>query len=402
MNLKKILAILLFVAVTAGLGFLLYFFFFRTPALTPATPPTQRPPLTGLLQPGGLAGPRPVGETLGAPSGRASAVAKGGLTAASVVLAAPTLGTTLSSDGSTLLSYDRSSGKFMRVYEDGTAINISNKTFLNVENVSWAADGKKAVMEFPDGSNIVYDFESQKSVTLPRHWKGFDFSPDGEKIVSKSIGADPENRWLVTVDANGGNARVIAPLGANADKVQVNWSPSGQVIAFSDTGKALGLNRGEILLVGQNGENFKGLEVSGLGFRPLWSPSGERLLWSTYSAATNYKPQLWSALGSGDEIGSGRRSFSILTWADKCAFADEKIVYCAVPKNLSDGVGFQPTLAADTPDSIYRLDLETGSTILIADTEGGYSIKNLLVSKTERVLYFTDNATASVHQIKLQ
>lgn len=402
MNIKKILTILLFIAVTLGLGYLLYFFFLRTPEAAPVIIPSARQPLTGALQPGGLAGPRPVGETLGTPSLRVSQIAKGGLTAASAVIAAPTLGTKLSSDGSTILSYDRSSGKFMRVYGDGTVINISNKVFLNVENVSWAADGKKAVMEFPDGSNIVYDFESQKSVTLPRHWEGFDFSPDGGKIVSKSIGADPENRWLVTVDSNGGNAQVVAPLGANADKVQVNWSPSGQVIAFSDTGKALGLNRGEILLVGQNGENFKGLEVSGMGFRPLWSPSGERLLWSTYSAATNYKPQLWSALGSGDEIGGGRRSFSLLTWADKCAFADEKIVYCAVPQNLSEGVGFQPTLAANTPDSIYRLDLETGSSILIAELEGGYSIKNLMVSKTEKVLYFTDNATASVHQIKLQ
>lgn len=402
MNLKKILIGVGFAIVSVGIAFLLYFFFFKGPSAAPAPAgPAVPPTLGGSLSPASPGAPR-TGGTLGTQGTRPSLVASGGLTAAAAVVAAPTLGTKLSADGNTLLSYDRSSGKFLRVYEDGTTIEMASKPFLNVENVSWSPDGKKSVMEFPDGSNIIYDFESQKSVTLPKHWKDFDFSPDGAKIVSKSIGADPENRWLVTVDANGEGARVVAALGDNADKVQVSWSPGGSVIAFSDTGRDLGLNRKEILLVGQNGENFKGLEVAGMDFRPLWSPNGSRLLWSTFSASTNYKPQLWTSLATGDDIGAGRRSFSLATWADKCGFADEKIVYCAVPQKLDTGAGFQPMLSVTIPDSIYRLDLETGNAILVAEPEGGYSIKSLFVSKTERVLYFTDNGTGAVHQIKLQ
>lgn len=403
MNLKKILTILGFALASAGIAFALYFFFFRAPAAPPGPPaPEEEQPLGGGLRPAAPGAPAGQGE--GALSGgtRVSRVAAGGLTAAASVVAAPTLGTKLSSDGATLLSYDRSSGKFLRIYEDGTTIEMVSKPFPNVENVNWAPDGKKAVLEFPDGSNVVYDFESQKTVTLPRHWQDFDFSPDGARIVSKSLGADSENRWLVTVDANGENAKVVASLGDNADKVKVSWSPSGSVIAFSDTGEAAGLENGEILLIGQNRENFKGLEVSGMDFRPVWSPSGSRLLWSTFSAKTQYRPQLWTALASGDQIGSGRRSFQTLTWADKCAFADEAVVYCAVPQSLQAGVGFQPALAITIPDSIYRIDLETGNTILVAEPEGGYSIKNMFVSKTERVLYFTDNGTGAVHQIKLQ
>lgn len=403
LNLKKILIALGFAVLSVGIAFLLYLFFFRAPKVPEdITGPISPPGLAGALTPAAPgAPPRAVG-TLGAPSGKPSLVASGGLTAATAVVAAPTLGAKLSADGGTLLSYDRSSGRFLRIYEDGTTIEMASKPFLNVENVSWAPDGKKAVMEFPDGSNIIYDFESQKSVTLPKHWKDFDFSPDGRKIVSKSIGADPENRWLVTVDSNGEGAKVVAALGDNADKVKISWSPNGSVIAFSDTGNAAGLERKEILLIGQNGENFKGLGISGMDFRPIWSPNGSRLLWSTFSAATQYKPQLWTALASGDEIGAGRRSFSLQTWADKCSFADEKAVYCAIPQSLQVGVGFQPTLASAIPDSIYRLDLETGNSILIAEPEGGYSIKNMFVSKTERVLYFTDNGTGAIHQIKLQ
>ncbi len=401
MNLRRILLIALFALISIGLGFLLYFFFFRAPKEGAEATPEEKPGITGSLTPAAPGTPPKTGGLSGG-ANEPSAIAKGGLTLASVVVAAPTLGARLSSDGSTLLSYDRSSGKFLRVREDGTVINISNKSFLNVENVEWAADGKRAVIEFPDGSNIVYDFESEKSVTLPKHWQDFNFSPDGSKLVGKSIGADPENRWLVTVDSDGSNAKVIESLGENADKVQVSWSPSGSVVAFSATGRTLGMDRQEILLIGQNSENFKGLEVAGMGFRPLWSPSGTRLLWSTYSSQTSYRPQLWTALASGDEIGGARRSFPISTWADKCAFADEKTVYCAVPKNTPEGIGFQPELANSIPDKIYRIDLETGSAILIAEPEGNYSIKNIAVTTSERMLYFTDNGSGSVHQIKLQ
>ncbi|MBI2098963.1 hypothetical protein HYT45_00945 [Candidatus Uhrbacteria bacterium] len=402
MNLRKILIIALFAFITFGFGFGIYYLFFRPLGRAPEeVAPGARPVARPGLAPAAPGAPRPP-ERLGAPSGAPSAVARGGLTAASVVVSAPTIGTTISSDGSTLLSYDRSSGKFIRLREDGTAVELSGKTFLNVQNVLWAKDGKRAVIEFPDGSNIVYDFEAEKSVTLPKHWEDFDFSPDGGKIVGKSLGIDAENRWLVTVDADGSNARVLEPLGDNANKVKISWSPNNQVVAFSDTGRELGLSRNEILLIGLNGENFKGLETAGLDFRPLWSPSGRRLLWSTHSGATGYRPQLWTALASGDEIGAGRRSFNLSTWADKCAFADENIIYCAVPKTMPEGIGFQPSLSADTADLIYRLDLETGANQLIAEPEGAYSINKLIVSKNERLLYFTDTGTQAVHRIKLQ
>lgn len=402
MNLRKILIIILFALVAFGFGFGIYYFFFRPLGRAPEEAPgVARPaPRPGLAPAApGAPGAAP---TLGRPGEAPSPVARGGLTAAAVVVSAPTLGTTLSSDGKTLLSYDRSGGKFMRLREDGTAFELSGKTFLNVQNVTWAKNGDRAVIEYPDGSNIIYDFEAEKSVTLPKHWQDFDFSPDGTKIVSKSIGADPENRWLVVVDADGTNAKVLEPLGNNANKVKISWSPSNQVVAFSDTGEAGGGEGKEILLIGQNGENFKGLEVTGMDFRPLWSPSGARLLWSTHSGATGYRPQLWSSLASGDEIGVARRSFSLQTWADKCAFADETIAYCAVPKTLPEGIGFQPALAGNTPDLIYRLDLQTGSALLVAEPVGSYSINRIIVSKGERLLYFTDSATGAVHQIKLQ
>lgn len=402
MNLRKILIISLFVLVVAGLAFALYFVFFRPSrpgdVLPPGTTaPTARPGLTPAAP-----GTPTTRERLGSPGARASEVARGGLTVSASVVSAPTLGTTLSSDGSTLLSYDRSSGKFMRLREDGTVVELSGKTFLNVQNVAWDRNGNRAIIEFPDGSNIVYDFEAEKSVTLPKHWQDFGFSPDGEKIISKSIGADSANRWLVVVDSDGSNAKVLEPLGNNADKVKISWSPSSQVIAFSDTGKEIGLDRKEILLIGQNGENFKSLEIAGMDFRPIWSPSGRRLLWSTHAAGTGYRPQLWTSLASGDEIGAARRSFSISTWADKCAFSDETIVYCAVPRSLPEGIGFQPVLASQTPDLIYRLDLQTGSALLVAEPEGRYSISKLIVASNERLLYFTDSATGAVHRIKLQ
>jgi len=134
--------------------------------------------------------------------------------------------------------------------------------------MDWNSDANKAVMEFPDGSNIVYDFDNETQVTLPNHWEEFDFSPVRDEIAAKSIALDPNNRYLVSTSADGSNVKNLQALGENEKKVQVNWSPNDQVVAFADTAGSISgdLDRKMIVPVGKNGENFKGLIVERMGF----------------------------------------------------------------------------------------------------------------------------------------
>ena len=296
--------------------------------------------------------------------------------------------------------YNDRDGKFYKMNADGTTELLSDQTFFRVDNVTWSPTKNEAVLEYPDGANISYNFDTKEQVTLPKHWEDFSFSPLGDKIASKSIALAEENRWLLTANADGSQITLIEPLGRNADKVTVDWSPNKQVVALSRTGNPLGAFREEVLFVGLAGENFRSITVEGRGFQSQWSPSGERLMYSVYSDRTDYKPELWIVNAQGDDIGTGRRQLAVNTWAEKCAFSDERFVYCAVPNTLQRGAGFAPEVADSTPDTIYRIDTQTGLRTAV-ETDEPHVVDSMFLSADGRTIYFTDKRQDGLFQVAL-
>ena len=406
-TLKKILLIIALLSVAVLIGFGLYWIFKKTTqATSPTTTPTEQ---TGQLP---SAGERPpIATTTGAGElNRGQTVAlpvpqtiPGGYYQPSPVkqIFPDTVSfSSLGQNGNGIRYYDTNSGKFYRLTADGQTQVLSNQTFYNVSNVTWAPKNDKAVLEYPDNSKIIYDFEKQKQVTLPKHWTDFSFSPDSKQLAAKSIGVAPENRWLVTINDDGSGTKLIEPMGNNADKVQMNWSPSRQTVAFSATGDPIGIDRQEILFVGLNHENFKGAIVEGRGFESQWSPTGQKIVYSVYSGASDFKPELWVSDAFGDNIGNNRQDIQINTWSNKCTFSSDNTLYCAVPRDLPQGAGILPDVAANNTDDMYKIDLKTGFKTPI-NLGGDYNVKNLGYDATKNKLYFTDGNQTGVFEIKL-
>ena len=297
--------------------------------------------------------------------------------------------------------YNAADGKFYQVLNDGKIKEMTDEIFYNVEKVTWAKNADKAVLEYPDKAKIIYNFDSKKQVSIPSHWEDFSFSPDSSELAAKSVGLSTENRWLIVFNDDGTGTKLIEPMGNNADKVTVDWSPSRQVVAFSQTGEPLGLERKEVLFVGLNGENFKSAIVEGQDFRSQWSPTGQRLLYSVYSSRTNYKPELWVVDSYGDNIGSNRQTLKLNTWAEKCAFQDDTTLYCAVPKNLPDGAGMLPELSAGVYDDLYKIDLTTGlkTSVPLGDD---YEIGKISFDSKGEKIYFTDKNQSGIFEVKLK
>lgn len=416
---KKLFLILGFLALVAVIGYFIWRLFFSSEPIT--TPPTgtETPgtigefpsvgPGTGTIiepgetgdlpvtseQPGLSGGQNPPDNNLYTPS----PIAVGGLTETATVNRNPSLNITLDNSGQ-LQYYDRSDGKFYKLNTDGTKTALSDRVFHSVQNVVWAPGSDKAVIEYPDGSKITYDFSSQKQVTLPSHWQDFSFSADGNKLVSKSIGYDTSDSWLIVSNADGSQATGIEKIGDNYDKVYSAWSPGNQIAALYTEG--VDFNRQEVYFVGLNKENFKSTIIEGRGFQPQWSSEGSRLLYSVYNSADDYNPRLWVVDAASDTIGQNRRQLTLQTWASKCAFASDTEVYCAVPEELPKGAGLLPQLADDTKDLLYKIDLASGSQKLIAIPDGYYNISQIAVPKDQNYLYFTDKYSGSVYQIKLR
>lgn len=407
MKFKKILLIIVFLIIVVILAWLLWSLFFK-PTL-PSAPPEKEVPTT-----------TPIGKLPEAEEGvpeiieekkpdtilpfeeerRPDEKALGGITKTTLLGDAKSLNATLSGNGTDVQYYNQDDGKFYRVDEEGNITVLSDKVFHNVENVTWSPKKNKAIIEYPDGANIIYDFATAKQITLPKHWEDFDFSTDGNQIVMKSMGLDPANRWLAISNDDGSRSQPIEYIGENADIVHASWSPNNQSIAMYTQG--IDFNRQEVFFVGLHGENFKSTVIEGRGFKHKWSETGDRLVYSVYSTDDDLKPKLWIVNAQGETIGSGRKSLDLETWASKCVFANNQDLYCGVPESLEKGAGMFPEMAKNTRDDLYHIDINTGQKRLIAIPDGFYNMTNLVITENEDNLFFTDATTGLIHKIELK
>lgn len=394
---KKLLLVGGFIISVFVIAFILYTLFFK-PAPPEPTVEEGTEELTGQLPSSIEAEIRAREEAQTQPgAGRleeADEVARGGLTQTTELTTGAIYNTVLSGDGQTMNYYNASDGRFYTIDENGNVVALSDTQFPDAENVEWNKDSNKALIEFPDGSNIVYNFDTEKQVTLPQHWEDFDFSPVSDKLVAKSIALDPRNRYLVITSDDGSLTTSIQALGENEDKVDVNWSPNDQVVAFADTSNAIsgGLDRNVIYPVGKNKENYKGLVVEGLGFDSLWSPNGRQLLYSVSGDYSQNKPLLWIVDATSSTMGDNRRSLGLNTWVDKCTWNSSSVVYCAVPLELPPNAGLQRSIYDNESDSLYKLDLSSGTSTLVAIPAENTAMNNLQVSVDGSILYFTNTS----------
>jgi len=395
-NFKKILKIIIFVAIVIGLALAIYYVFFRS-AVLQLSGPTQ--PITNTQLPGsGNQLPnislgnvnREPGSTAtitqntllpeGFTAGQENLLKTQALTTDSIV--SPTL------SGSNVNYYAPSENLFYRLKTDGTAEQLATQRFYNVSNVTWSGDGNKAVLEYPDSSNIVYDFNTKKQYTLPKELTEFAFSSTGQELAAKAISDIPGNDWLVTLNTDGSGVQFVEPLGENGDKVAVNWSPSGQVIALYN--KNISASGQEVLLIGRNQENFYSLKTIGRGFEGAWTPKGDKLLYSVYSSDNGFKPTLWLTDAQGDNVGLNNKKIGLNTWSDKCVMAgDNQAAYCAVPIEMPEGSGIYREMASGAQDDFYKVDFKTGQTELLP-VDGWHSTTQLLLSADGKTLYLQE------------
>ena len=405
--LKRILLIILLLVIAGLIGYTLYYFFTKTGQIGGGPTGNEQQLPNGQL-PG--SGTRTTTVTGGNQGQNGELLPTAGIIQSSTpsyykpIITSQILAETASypsvNGGGDLRYYSANDGKFYRITAGGAIQTLSDQVFYNAQKITWSNNKNEAIIEYPDSSKIIYNFDTKKQVTLPKHWQEFSFSKDGNQIAAKSLGLDPSNRWLITVNSDGTGTKLIEPMGENSDKVIVNWSPNQQVAAFSQTGAAQGGERREVLFVGLNGENFKSAIVDGSGFLPQWSTTGQKLLYSVYSSRSDFKPELWIVDSQGDSIGNNRKLLQINTWADKCTFSNDETLFCAVPRDLPTGAGMSRTVAEFNYDDLYKIDLRTNLKTPIA-IDGDFNINNIFYDTARNKILFTDLHKSGVFESQL-
>ncbi len=334
-------------------------------------------------------------------------VARGGFTSVVTVSDARVLDPAPTRDGRGIAYYDPRDGKFYRLSADGKQKTLmTDERFYAVESVTWAPNNESAVIEYPDGSNIIYDFTKRKSTTLPKEVVDPAFSEDSDQLVFKIDSSNPDDNWIVVTDNRTGSTQLVEPVGENGEDVQTMFSPDDRVVAVYST--PVGINKEEVYFIGKQGENLKSMFVNGLNFKGMYTPDGTRMLYHVISTVNGFVPELWVADVQGANTGRNMFDLGLNTWIDKCTISKNAyIVYCAVPDALPDGAGLSPRALETVSDLFYRIDLNTGLKRLIAipsNEEGNMDIAvtKIWLGEGERYLFFQDAYTDKVFRIKLK
>jgi hypothetical protein len=412
---QRIIWVTLFLVVVFLIATALYFVFFRPtppPVIVspedqfggglPGQPTGQLPepeevlppgvlPPTGIVIPPSIAPTLPTGPTI-------STRATGGIVVPDVLVDSSARFTATSSSSNGVNFYDERTGLFNRLTPNGEIELLSNRVFRQVDNVTWAPTTDKAVLEFPDGTNIVYNFQTNESFTLPAQYKDFSFSPDSSRIAAKDLKLDHEDRWLVIVDDQGRNKQLIEHLGRNESRVQVKWNPNDSIIGTS--AQSIDGNRAEVIFLTKNGQQLTKAVIQGRDLRYDYNDSGTKMVYSVYNAASNYQPTLWITSSTPGAIDTGRLNTGLQTFADKCTWSGDNDIFCAVPQNLPPLSGILES-NNNSNDSLYRIDARTGQATLIAEPLVPTQIDSLIVSSDTSTLFYVEEDTGAIHKINL-
>jgi hypothetical protein len=101
-------------------------------------------------------------------------------------------------------------------------------------------------------------------------------------------------------------------------------------------------------------------------------------------------------------MGANRRSINLNTWADKCAWASDSLLYCAVPQNLPSNAGLMRSEFNTLPDDIYRVDLNANSLTKINNADQTHPVRNPILSKDGKKFMFTDSETGTLYSYDLK
>ncbi|MDP2655971.1 MAG: hypothetical protein Q8P11_00170 [bacterium] len=404
MKIKRIALIIGFILIVLFFGYLLYVMFFRPAPSTTPSPTTQTPNVTPEFPVPGAFVPPPTTPTTPSefPQGQrpiAETVDKANGDPVQTIEIQSDRNTAISPTGDgTVVTYDFFDQKFYRISPDGTQVALTDQEFPGLDSVVFSSNSDKAIIEFYDGSNILYDFNAKKQVTLPKHWREFSFSTTGSEIAFKSLTGEADSNWLAIASADGSAGEQIEPLGNNSGLVDVTWSPSNQIIATYR--EVVDGFHQKIYFLGKKGENFKAATINGRGFQSQWTPDGKRLVYSAYSGDSDLKPLLWVVDALGDTIGNNRRNLQVNTWIDKCAFVSNELMYCAVPSRMDSGGGVVRSLSDKGPDYIYSINLDTGQQRKVAEPSEPHTISQIVIENNN--LFFTDKNSGKLYTIKLK
>jgi hypothetical protein len=386
---KRIIYIILGIAVLGAIGFFLY----RLLVSPAAEPPADLPRISGRTIGGApVALPPEERPAETPPLPELPSIAEERLVRLTDF---PVVSPTLNKDQTRVLYYKKDGGDlYSSDFSGKTQEKISNLTIIGLLEAIWNPTGERAAVRYLDG-NVVKSFlqiGTSSVAVLPQDITSVSWSPDGKSLaylLPREGGAD-----LVIADASGRSPRTAfrTPL-VDAD---ISWIAS-DLIVFGTAPS--GLAEGYLFAFSRRDNSFSRMVGPAFGLTGLWSPDGTAALLS--SADRGGKKLI---LSSYDRAKNAAGPIPIATLAEKCAWAGIDNAFCAVPREIPG-----KTLLPDeyvrgefnSSDRIVAVDLKTGG-ISEFFSEGAFDMSDLVTAKDKKYLFFVNRVDGTLWSLKLQ
>lgn len=260
----------------------------------------------------------------------------------------------------------------------------------NITKVLWPSDGQDYIIQYVDSTGkkrfSYYKFETKEYIDLPEQITSLDWTPDAKKIVY--VWLQDGKATLSMADPDAKNFVKLADMWETDNEIKM--SPDGTQILYFQTNNS-GANN-FINSVSADGKIFKGLVKNGQNYGVLWSPDGQKFLF-TKKDPSNQAYQLWFYNLTSGEI----RNLLVYTTIDKVVWDQgSTFIYAAIPSAPSSNE------TALTIDSFSRLDITNmDKRPYTSDTTNPVDAESLVLSPTGDKLYFTNAQDGALYYLDL-
>ena len=250
----------------------------------------------------------------------------------------------VSQDGASVRYATRGGGAFWQSDTEGLSHDIlANPPVENLVDVVWAPDGKTAILKYANDAGEartgLFTFADKSVKELNQFMRSVAFSPSGDRIVYNYLNTQNGDNTIAVSNPDGSKFKTLyqpifsgfALMWPREEAVLVQTSPS---YASETHLFALDTRVGAITKV---------LPKNFFGLASLWSPDGNRALFSRVSGEGEILPSLVGTLAQTQP----RDLFEFTTLAEKCAWRTNSLaVICGIPQEIPFGLKL--------PDDYYK------------------------------------------------
>lgn len=258
-------------------------------------------------------------------------------------------------DGSGLAYFDRQGRLWQAdLVESGNSMVLDRKNEVSIEikagikKIIWPDKTNNFIAEinsFGEKSYSYYNSQTGMYTDLPRQVISLGFLPGGEKILYIW-----QENGKATLNEGNGDAtgwKEIAEMWEQNNSISI--SPDGLNVLYFQTVNSSAVN--PINLTTPDGKLWRGLVKDGYNTGVLWSPDGQKFLF-TKKDSVSLKHQLWNY----DVLSGEVKNLGVYTTIEKVTWDKESSnVYVASPDETSP----VPQEGVLTTDQVFRVNIQT-------------------------------------------